>query len=93
MLERENQIAQNMVKENVTLTFVDFESASIKTFKDLWRDEDFTDVTLATGDFIRDLQNYHLVLNSVMLSYAIILSYPYLIKLSLIFCHKVTVCK
>ena len=77
MLERENQIAQNMVKENVTLTFVDFESAAIKTFKDLWRDEDFTDVTLATGDFMQDFQNCYLVLNSVLLSYTIILSYPY----------------
>ena len=43
-----------MKKENTTLAFTDFESASIKTFKDLWKDEDFADVTLATGDFMRD---------------------------------------
>ena len=28
----------------------DFQTNTIKTFKELWNDQDFTDVTLVTGD-------------------------------------------
>ena len=52
-----------MEKEDITLTFADFDSASINTFKGLWRDEDFADVTLATGDFIQDFYSYKICLS------------------------------
>ena len=57
-------MTKNMEEENINISFTDFESVSINTMKELWKDEDFTDVTLATSDGKRQLKAHRIVLSS-----------------------------
>ena len=53
-----------MDEENISISFTDFESVSINIMKELWKDEDFTDVTLATSDGRKQLKAHKIVLSS-----------------------------
>ena len=41
---------RNMTDENLLVSWQDFETSSPDVIRNLWNDEDFSDVTLATGD-------------------------------------------
>ena len=53
-----------MDEENIKMSFSDFESVSINLMNELWKDQDFTDVTLATNDGKRQLKAHKVVLSS-----------------------------
>ena len=57
-------VTKSMDEDNINISFTDFESVSINTLKALWKDEDFTDVTLATSDGRRQLKAHKVVLSS-----------------------------
>ena len=56
-------ITKSMDQENVNVSFTDFESVSINTLKELWKDQDFTDVTLVTSDGRRQLKAHRIILS------------------------------
>ena len=53
-----------MEQENINVSFTDFESVSIDTMKELWKDKDFTDVTLVTSDGRMQLKAHRIILSS-----------------------------
>ena len=57
-------VTKSMDEENINISFTDFESVSKNTMKELWKDKDFTDVTLATSDGKQQLKAHRIILSS-----------------------------
>ena len=57
-------VTKSMDEENINISFTDFESVSKNTMKELWKDEDFTDVTLATSDGKQQLKAHRIILEA-----------------------------
>ena len=66
-------VTESMDEENIKMSFSDFDSVSMNMMKDLWKDQDFTDVTLATNDGKRMLKAHKVVLSSASDLFDIIL--------------------